>query len=223
MAINFIPRRFYTDACENSTLVSRAFIDASTKPSTKQDWFSDESESENIWQEIEAPMSPRTLSWNDNSIYNVTMKTKRQLGRKSRLTSDEFVSERSYAKGKPYSCGHLSDMVEAERELEAFGFCNPRMLYGLVPNRFVPSLVTFRGKLPVFQNTSEILQSSLLTNTCGPPDVGRIARQFARRAALSKRQETSVQELETRNAENDQNWENAMIVVCPNCGCYSWA
>jgi hypothetical protein len=220
MAIDFIPSRFYTSASEDSTLVSRAFVPNCVTDSKLEETFTEDSESANARSEIGAPTSPRSLDGNNN-----TLKTRLSFGRNGRLTSDDVVTEQNDLRGGlKTSCEHLSHMVAAETDLETFGFCNPSILTGLVPERFLPSLVEFNDKCPRSKNTPDILQHSPTFTDSTPPDIGELLRQFAARAGLKlqkeKGLETSVQALES---ETDGKRRESKIVMCSNCGCYNWA
>jgi hypothetical protein len=113
-------------------------------------------------------------------------------------------------------------MVEAEKDFELFGFCNPRTFDGLVPERFLPSLVEFKDRCAQSSKTHGILPNPLISTVSSPPGIHVVLRQLAGRAGWKLQNgeglETSVQELER---ESDQRRENK-IVVCSNCGCYSW-
>ena len=230
MAIDLIPRRFYTTESENSTLVSRIFVPNCINDTRLEGTScSEDSESTACRGDTEAPTSPRSNDGNNNAV------TRRVHFRKSRrLTSDDYVSteENILPVGLKTSCEHLADLVAAEIDLEIYGFCNPHIIRGLVPKRFLPSLVTFRDKCGRLKNTPDvppdIPQLSPTSSVSAPPDIAVLLRQFAARADLelqkqnSKGLETNYTKNYTREFEKDKKQENR-IVVCSNCGCYSWA
>ena len=212
MAVDFIPRRFYTIASEDQTLVSRVFVPSCVNYSRSED-----SESTSSRSEVGSPSSPRSLDGD-----NITTRTRLPSKRTGRLTSDDFGPEQNSQPGLKTSCEHLSDMVEAEKDFELFGFCNPRTFDGLVPERFLPSLVEFKDRCAQSSKTHGILPNPLISTVSSPPGIHVVLRQLAGRAGWKLQNgeglETSVQELER---ESDQRRENK-IVVCSNCGCYSW-
>ncbi len=213
MAIDFIPRRFYTSASENSTLVSRMFVPNVNDTQLEETPFTEDAESADARSDVGSPTPLRLLDGNNN-----TPVTRLPLKRNGRLTSDDFVSEQ---KNLTTSCEHLSEMVDAEKNLEIYGFCNPRVLRGLVPERFLPSLVVFKDKCARSKNASHVLQNSLISTSSTPPDINGLLRRLAGRAGWKSKKglDTSVQEVD---GETDKGRENK-IVVCSNCGCYSWA
>ena len=218
MAIDFIPRRFYTIGSEEHTLVSRVFVPNCVNDTRfEESSFTDDSESTSERSEVGSPGSPRSLDGN-----YATSLTRLSSGRNGRLTSDDFVSEQSNQPGGlKMTCEHLSDMVEAEKQFEIFGFCNPRSFNGLVPERFLPSLVEFKDKCARSNRTHDILENSLISTAFSPPDINRPFWQLAGRESRGLQKEgleTSAQGLER---ESDVRRENR-IVVCSNCGCYSW-
>ena len=218
MAIDFIPKRFYTIGSEEHTLVSRVFVPNCVNDTRfEESSFGDDSESTGERSEVGSPSSPRSLDGNSSTTI-----TRLSSNRNGRLTSDDFVSEQNNQPGGlKVSCEHLSDMVEAEKHFETFGFCNPHTFNGLVPERFLPSLVEFKDKCARSNKKHGILQNSLISTASSPPHINRPFWQLAGRAwrRLQKEGlEPSVQGLER---ESDLRRENK-IVVCSNCGCYSW-
>lgn len=222
MAIDLIPRRFYTTESEDSTLVSRIFVPNCINDTRLEGTSCNEdSESTAFRSDTEAPTSPRS---NDGN--NVV--TRRVHFRKSRrLTSDDYVSTEKdiLPVALKTSCEHLADLVAAEIDLEIYGFCNPDIIRGLVPERFLPSLVTFKDKCSRSKNTHDIPQLSPTSSVSAPPDLAVLLGQFAARAGLELQKQNSREletNIKTQEFEKDEKRENR-IVVCSNCGCYSWA
>ena len=218
MAIDFIPKRFYTIGSEDYTLVSRVFVPSCVDDTKfEESSFTDDSESMSERSEVGSPSSPRSLDGN-----NATSLTRLPSSRNGRLTSDDFISEQNSQPGRlKMSCEHLSDMVEAEKHFETFGFCNPRTCNGLVPERFLPSLVEFKDKCARSNKTHDILQNSLISTASSSANIKRQLWQLAGRAGRGLQKEGLESSAQGLIRESDRKRENR-IVVCSNCGCYSW-
>ena len=222
MAIDLIPRRFYTTESENSTLVSRIFV-PNCISETRVEGTSFNEDSTAFRDVTDARTSPRS------SYGSISAPMRRANFRQSRrLTSNDFVySEKDIlTDGLSTSCEHLSDLVAAEIDLEIYGFCNPNIIRGLVPERFLPSLVTFRDKCGRWKNTPDIHPLSPTSTLSATPDLAVLFRQLAARATLEL-QEQNSKELEvdakTQEFEKGEQLRANRIVVCSNCGCFSWA
>lgn len=221
MTVDLIPERFYTASSENSTLVSRLFVPNSVNDITSEKTKCiDDTESGSVGASETYPTSVRTLD-----VKNNTKKARPPLRRSHRLTSDDFISEKNPLAGRKTSCEHLSQMTAAENDLELFGFCDPRTIKGLVPERFLPSLVTFKDKVPPLSRR-DINQNSLESPVSGPPYLNWLLRRFTGDLAgwkLPTPEESDMgTSVQSQECETEQRRENK-ISVCSNCGCYVWA
>ena len=208
-----VPKRFYSTWSEHNTLVSRLFVlNCIDESEAEESLFNEHSKSVNIRQKVGSPTSPRSLDGNNNRSTRLPSLSP---ARNGRLTSDDFVSEESnQLGGLKTSCEHLSDMVAAEADLEIYGFCSPRILKGLVPERFLPSLQIFRSNLTSSNNTTDIHQYSLVSTTTGSADIERLVKRFSGCPNVELQNEKGC----TRNSLKRP---NSKVVVCSNCGCYS--
>ena len=222
MAIDLIPKRFYTTESENSTLVSRIFV-PNCISETRVEGTSFNEDSTAFRDVTDAPISPRS------SYESISAPARRVHFRQSRrLTSHDFVSTEKdiLTDNRSTSCEHLSDLVAAEIDLEIYGFCNPNIIRGLVPERFLPSLVTFRDKCGRWKNTPDIHPLSPTSTLSATPDLAVLFRQLAARATLELQEQKSKESevnTKTQELEKGEQLRANKIVVCSNCGCFSWA
>ena len=221
-----IPRRFYTTLSEDSTLVSRLFVPKCIDNSNLEESpFGQVTKSGHVRQNVgdlrTKPTSPPTTDWNNNASIK-----RRRSSKKKRLTSDGFISKQSDRGGLNITCEHVSELDEAETDLELYGFCDARFVNGLVPERFLPSLVTFKDKVCPTKNTSRILQDSLESPISDAPDLNGLVRQLAgwesqgtaERGTRERGAPTSAQTSHSGTVET----QKKKIVACSNCGCYMW-
>lgn len=220
MAIDLIPERFYTASSEGSTLVSRLFVPNCASNITSEKTSTNDTESGRVGASQTYSTSVRKLDVNHN-----TKRKRSPLLRSHRLTSDDFISEQNQLASLKTSCEHLSEMTSAENDLELFGFCDPRAIKGLVPERFLPSLVTFRDKVSLLSR-HDINQISLVSPVSGPPYLNWLFRQFTGDLAGWKlpttRESGLVTSVQSQECKTKQRRESK-ISVCSNCGCYIWA
>ena len=117
---------------------------------------------------------------------------------RSPVTLDDFLSAqcKSVNKYPRLSCGHLADMTCAEEKLTKLGFCDFNCTKGLVPTRFLPSLVAFSERV-----TESTKHSRGITSRAVPNKKLLIANIL--------------------NGEL-QTTSYTRIYACPCCGCYIW-
>lgn len=94
-------------------------------------------------------------------------------------------------------CIHLEDMSFAEEKITECGFCDFRCSRGLVPARFLPSLVTFRDRV----------LTSVKHNVNGQPRIHKL---------VTVPDETSGNSFQAAQTHLNK------IDMCPHCGCYIW-
>lgn len=110
-----------------------------------------------------------------------------------------------------FSCQHLSDMACVEKKLTQLGFCNIHCRRGLIPERFLPSFVTFTKRVVEFEKHA--YQSAALGPGLGQKPGPGLGPCLGRGEYLSSAR-TAVLKSRTRPMSN--------VTLCSRCGCYTW-